>query len=115
MTKLLVQDMVTCLNMLLSKNGISNNLIPASIILGYPNTDYNKLIIPFGAYAQVYLVTSDITKQRTVGEISIRSENEQGGYYFMSIDTDRKIHSYIWTELPINEQATQRVYDLTTK
>ena len=34
--------MVTCPNMLPSKNGISCDLSPASIILGYPNPDYNK-------------------------------------------------------------------------
>ena len=47
--------MITCLNMFPSQNGISSNLSPASIILGSPNPDYNKLKIKFGAYAQVYI------------------------------------------------------------
>ena len=45
MTRSLVQYMVTFLNMLPSKNGISSDLGPEEIILGSPNTDYNKLRI----------------------------------------------------------------------
>ena len=47
----LVQDIKTCLNMFLSKNGKSRNLGPAAIILGSPNPDYNKLKITFGSYS----------------------------------------------------------------
>ena len=43
MTRSLVQDMVTFLNRLPSKNGISRDLRPSVIILGSPNPDYSKL------------------------------------------------------------------------
>ena len=79
--------MITCLNMFPSKDGISSNLIPAAIILGSPNTYYNKLKITFGANAQVYICTNKSTEYRTVGAISTRPENERGGYYFMSLAT----------------------------
>ena len=62
----LVQDMVTCFNMFPSKNGISSDLSPAAITLGSPNLDYNKLKIKFGAYAQVYIVTTNSTKNKIV-------------------------------------------------
>ena len=68
-----------------SKNGISNNLSPAAIILGSPHPDYNKLKITFGAYAQFYICTNNITKQRTVGAIELRPVNEQGGNFFKSL------------------------------
>ena len=74
----MVKDMITCLNMFPSKNGISSNLISAAIILGSPNLDYNKLKITFGAYSQVYIGTTNSTKQRTVGAIAIIPENERG-------------------------------------
>ena len=45
--------MVTCLNMFPFKNGISNDLSSAAIILGSPNPDYKNIIITFGAYSQV--------------------------------------------------------------
>ena len=49
----LVQDMVTCLNMIPLKNGISSDLSPESIILGSSNPDHNRLKITFGSYAHV--------------------------------------------------------------
>ena len=53
MTKYLVQDMINCLNVFLSKDGIASDLRSAYIILGSPDPDYNKVKITFGAYAQV--------------------------------------------------------------
>ena len=54
--------MITCLNMFTSNNGISSDLRPQEIILGSLNPDYNKLRITFGAYAQVYIGTTNSTK-----------------------------------------------------
>ena len=107
--------MITCLNMLPSKNGISSDLSPASIILGSPNPDYNKLRITFGAYAQVYICTTNIKKQIAVGAIALIPSNERGGYYFMSLDTGKQLHGLIWTEPSINERVISRVNDLATK
>ena len=64
--------MITFLRMFPSKNGISGDLIPKSIILGFPNQDYNKLNITLGAYSKIYKVTTNNTKQRTVGVIVLR-------------------------------------------
>ena len=54
--------MITCLNMIPSKNGISSELSPAAIILGSPNPDYNKMKITFGAYVKVYIGTTNRMK-----------------------------------------------------
>ena len=87
--------MMTCLNMFTSKNGISRNLIPEAIILGYPKTDYNKLNTTFGAYAQVYICNTTITKQKMVGAITLSPENKCGRYYFMPLSTGKiSIPSY---------------------
>ena len=67
----LVQDMVTCLKCLSSKNGISSDHSPEAIILGSFNPDYNKKSITFGAYAKVYIGTTNSTKQRKVGTIAL--------------------------------------------
>ena len=75
--------MVTLLNMLPFKNGVSSDLSTAAIILGSPNPYYNKLKITFGSYAQVYIDTTNSTKKRTVGVIELRPENRWGGHYFM--------------------------------
>ena len=71
----LVQEMVTFLNILLSKNGISSELSPASIILGSPNTDYYKFRITIGSYAKFYIGNTNSTKKRTVGAIALRPKN----------------------------------------
>ena len=115
MTRCLVQDMITCLNMFPYQNGISSYLSPSAIILGSPNLYYNILGIIFGAYAQVCIVTTNSTKQRTVGSIALRPSNERGRYYFMSLATGKQLHAFIWTELPINYQVISRVNYLYIK
>ena len=89
--------MITCLNMFLSKNGTSRNISLEAIILGSPNTDYNKLRITFGAHPQVYIYTTNSTKQKTVGAIALIPENERGGYYFMSLATVKQLHALMWS------------------
>ena len=74
MTRSLVQDMITCLSMFPSKNGISSNLSPSAIILGSPNTDHNNLKTTLGAYSQVYIGNTNSIKQRTIGAIKLRLE-----------------------------------------
>ena len=91
------------------QNGISSDLSPAAIILVSPNPDYNKLKITFGAYAQVYIGTTNSTKQRTVGEIALIPANERGRYYFVSLATGKQLHAFIWTELPINDKVISRI------
>ena len=104
--------MMTFLNMLPSKKGISRNPTLEAIILGSPEPDYNNLRIKFGAYANVYIVTTNSTKQRILGSISLRPENEWGGHYFMLLATSKQLHVCIWKELSINKQVIKRVYDL---
>ena len=55
-----------------SKNEIPNKLSPEAVILAYPKPDHNKLNITFGAYAQVYIDTTNNTNHITVGEIELR-------------------------------------------
>ena len=66
--------MVTCLKVFPSKSGISSDLIPKEIILGSPNTDYNKLKITFGAYTKVYIDTTNNTNWIAVGAIELIPE-----------------------------------------
>ena len=115
MTRSLVQDMITCLNIFSSKNGISSNLSPSSSILGSSNPGYNKMRITFGACAQVYIRTNKSTKKRRVGAIALISENEHGGCYFMPLSNGKHLHGLIWTELPINYQVVYRLNYLAIK
>ena len=58
----LVQYMATFLNTFQSKNGISSDLILSEIIIEYPNIDYKRLKITFGAYEQVHIGTTNRKK-----------------------------------------------------
>ena len=81
--------------MFASKNGMSRGLIPTSIILGSTNPDYNKIIIKFGAYTQVYIGTTNITNYRIVENISLQPANKRRGHYLISLSTIKQIHAYI--------------------
>ena len=84
------------------QNGISSELSTAAIILGSPNPYYDKIRITFVVYAQVYIGTTNSTKQITVRAISLLPENERGWKYFMLLSTGKQLHAYICTELPMN-------------
>ena len=71
--------------------------------------------IKVGAYAQLYISTTSGTKHRTVGVIALIPVNERGTYYFMSLATVKQLHTFIWTEISINDQVISRVNDLATK
>ena len=87
-TRSLVQDMLTCLNLFPSKNGVSSDLVRVAILRGSPNPYYNKLKITFGAYVHIYIGITNRTKQRKVVTIAMRPANEQVGQYFMSLASE---------------------------
>jgi len=108
----LVSDVVRCLNQFPRKNGISDSLSPASIILGKPNPDYTCMRLEFGSYVQVFEDNepSNTPKARSLGAIALNpTGNAQGDYFFLSLATGAKISRHQWTELPITDTAIARV------
>ena len=77
--------------MLSSKNGISRHLSPVAIILMSPNKDYNKLKVTFGSYSQVYIVTTNSTKQKIEGVMALRRAHEPWRIFF-GLATVKQIH-----------------------
>ena len=51
-------------------------------------------------------------KKRSVPEIALKASNEEGGYFFMSLYTGKRLHSYIWEEIPIHQDTIDRVDQL---
>jgi len=108
----LVSDVVRCLNQFPRKNGVSDSLSPACIVLGKPNPDYNNMRLEFGSYVQVFEDNdpSNTPKARSMGAIALNpTGNAQGDYYFLSLATGAKISRHQWTELPITDTAIARV------
>ena len=53
------------------------------------------------------------TNARTVGAIALYpSDNQQGGWYFLSLLTGNIIHRYQWKSLPIGEDVIKRVHEI---
>ena len=75
------------------------------LVEGRQKLDLGQKRIEFGAYALVYVGKSNDMKKRSVPSIALKSSNDVGGYYFMSLYTGKKLHSYVWTELPIDDDV----------
>ena len=106
---------IHCLNNFPARTGISQDLSPAAIVLGTPHFDCNMLKLSFGAYAQVYDSTDNSPKPRSVGGIALRPSNGRGGYYFMSLEFGKRIHSNQWTELPLPQHVIRLVEDIAKR
>ena len=48
-------------------------------------------------------------KGRATPAIALRMSNNDGGYYFMSLHTGKRIHGYQWDELPVDKYVIERV------
>ena len=95
-----------------SQYAISETLSPGAIVVGRANIDANHPMIEYGAYAAVHNGKTNTMKGRVTPAIELNRANDKGGYYFMSLETGRKIHGFIWTKEPINQQVVDRVHHL---
>ena len=108
----LVDNIIFWLNSFPSKGGASQTLSPAGIVRGRNLPNFNNKSIRFGAYAYAATKTSNDMKPRKVPCIALGPSNEWGGHYFMSLYTGKRIHSYDWDEVPIDEDVIARVETL---
>jgi hypothetical protein len=104
MMRAVVENSNKVLNQFPAKKGVSRTLSPLTIMMGRPGPDYNDTKIEFGTYTQVFESNdpTNTTKARTTGAIALTpTGNAQGGYYFMSLTTGRKLSRQQWDELPM--------------
>jgi hypothetical protein len=106
---------VKLLNFFPPKGGISETLSPKTIMSG-KTLDFKKhLCLQVGAYCQVHEEELPRNSQiaRTRGAIALGpSDNIQGGYKFMALDTGKKITRRTWDELPLPDVVIARVNEL---
>ena len=112
MTIGLIQGAVKWLNAFPSSTGISKTMSPSTIVLGLPKPNMKYKTIVFGAHAMVYTGTNNKMDARSIPAIALNASNEHGGHYFMSLYSGKRIHSYEWKELPIDEEVIARVEEL---
>jgi hypothetical protein len=84
---------------------------------GSPKPDFHHLRIEFGSYAQVFEANNptNTNKARTTGAIALHpTGNTQGGFYFMSLVTGRRLSRHQFDELPMPDGVIELVEDMAS-
>jgi hypothetical protein len=91
-------------------DGVSDSMSPRYILTGR-HIDYNKHVcLEIGSYVQTHEEHSNNMRPRTIGATCLGpTGNEQGGHYFMSLMTGRRLYCEAWTELPMPQEAIECV------
>ena len=79
---------------------------------GRPTPNYNDMKIEFGAYAQVFEDNkrTNTPRAQTTGAITLTpTGNAQGGYFFLSLATGRKLSRQQWDPLPMPDGVVETV------
>ena len=73
--------------------------------------DYNNHCkVKYGTYVQTHEQHDNAMVPRTIGAIALRpTGNAQGGHYFFSLTTGKRINRNQWTVLPMPADVVQRV------
>jgi hypothetical protein len=104
------------LNMFPSNDGVSAVQSPRRIMTGqYGDYDLHCQL-QFGEYVQAHESHGNSMMSRTTGAIALRlTGNIQGGYYFMSLTTGKRLNRSAWTPLPMPGEVIDRVHMLARR
>ena len=100
------------LNAFPAKGGVSMNQPPGTIVTGISINCKKHCRLEFGQYVQVHEENTprNSMQARSSGAIALGPDHGQsGGYYFMSLNTGKRIHRRSWTELPMPNGVVKRV------
>ena len=104
------------LNMFPANDGVSATQSPRMIMTGRPCEYKVHCQVQFGEYAQVHESHDNSMLTRTTGAIALRpTGNIQGGNFFMSLTTGKRINRYNWTLLPMPGEVIERVHTLARR
>jgi Reverse transcriptase (RNA-dependent DNA polymerase) len=106
----MVYTSVFWLNAFPAPDGIFDRIIPCAIVTG-AGIDYLKRCrLEFGSYVQVHEEHDNTLVARTTGALALRpTGNAQGGHYFYSLTTGRRLARYSWTSLPMPNEIIQHI------
>ena len=112
----LVYSSIFWLNAIPPKDGASEVISPRTIMTGRELDFVKHCSLQHGAYVQATEESSKTMRERTIGAIALRpTGNEQGGQYFMSLGTGKRIHRVAWRRLPMPAEAIDRVHKLARR
>ena len=102
----LVAACIFRLNVLPAHAGVSTTMSPQSIITGM-----ELCKIQTGKYVQTHEKGDNTLKFRTVGAIALRpTGNAQGGYFYLSLKTGRRLNRGFCTPLPMPAEVIDRIH-----
>lgn len=110
----MIVEMLCCANFWLhafpTEDGISAHISPRELVSGVCIDANKHCLIPFGQYAQVHQEQDNSMLTRTVGAIALRpTGNVQGGHFFLSLETGKRIVRNNGTEIPATQEGINRV------
>jgi hypothetical protein len=101
------------LNIFPANDGVSAVQSPRRIMTGQQVNYGLHCQLVFGEYTQVHKSHDNSMLTQTTGTIALRpTGNAQGGYYFMSLTTGKRLSRYAWTSLPMPGEVIERVHAL---
>ena len=102
-------------NMFALKGGVSKAQSPSEIVLNHKLNYNTHCKVEFGEYVQTHEEHNNDMKSCTLGAIATRPSNEAGLYYFISLQTGRRINRRSWTSLPMPEAVVSQVHRLISQ
>jgi hypothetical protein len=112
----LIHGRVCWLNSFPAKDGVSAVQSPRHIMTGQQADCGLHCQLDFGEHAQVHDSHDNSMASRTTGAIALRpTGNVQGGCYFMSLSTGRRLNWCAWTPLPMPGEVINRVHALAAR
>ena len=109
MTESLACTVVQCLNDFPRVTGVLGNYIPANIIEGKLNPDFNRQKLHFESYALAYHRINNNMTGRATPVVALCESNDFDGYYSMSLKTGKRLHARKLTSLPIDQDIIDKV------
>jgi hypothetical protein len=104
------------LNSFPAAGGISDTMSPRAIVVGTTVNYANHCKVEFGEYVQTHKPHDNSMQSRTVGAFALRpTGNVQGGHYFYSLATGRRLNRNHWTSLPMPAEVIDRVHELSNQ
>lgn len=82
---------------------------PNSIVRGVPKLNMKYKHIAYGSNVLEHTGTNNRMDTRSIPAVDMNSLNGNKGHYFMSLHSGKRLHSYKWTELSIDEKVIHQV------
>ena len=102
-------------NMFALKGGVSKTQSPSEIILNCKLNFNARGKVEFGEYVQTHKDQGNKMQSRTVGVIATRPSNDEGGYYFVSLSTGKRIICRSWTRMSMPTEVIAQVHSMSRR